>query len=44
MPDDTGAWDLIVTPWHLDEHIPDFPVPVSAGLAGALGARLTWPH
>ena len=32
MPDDTGAWDLIVTPWHLDEHIPDFPVPVSAAV------------
>ena len=29
MPDSTsGAWDLIVVPWHLDEHIPDFPVPV----------------
>ncbi|WHT22099.1 arginase family protein [Crossiella sp. CA-258035] len=25
-----GAWDLIVTPWHLDEHIPAFPVPVGA--------------
>ncbi len=23
-----GGWDLIVTPWHLDEHIPAFPVPV----------------
>ena len=31
MPDNsTGAWDVIVTPWHLDEHIPDFPVPVGA--------------
>ena len=29
MPDNaSGAWDLIVAPWHLDEHIPDFPVPV----------------
>ena len=29
MPDNTsGAWDLIVVPWHLDEHIPGFPVPV----------------
>jgi len=28
MPDNTsGAWDLIAVPWHLDEHIPDFPVP-----------------
>jgi arginase len=25
-----GAWDLIVTPWHLDEHIPAFPIPVTA--------------
>jgi arginase len=22
------SWDLIVSPWHLDEHIPDFPVPM----------------
>jgi arginase len=29
MPDNsTGTWDLITSPWHLDEHIPDFPVPV----------------
>ena len=30
MADHDGAdgWDLIVTPWHLDEHIPAFPVPV----------------
>jgi arginase len=29
MPDNTsGAWDLIASPWHLDEYIPDFPVPV----------------
>ena len=38
MPDNTsaspdpatppsGAWDLIAVPSHLDEHIPDFPVP-----------------
>src|SRR5215467_4643358 len=28
MPDNTSvAWDLIAVPWHLDEHIPDFPVP-----------------
>jgi arginase len=25
-----GAWDLIVTPWHLDEYIPAFPVPATA--------------
>lgn len=39
MPDNTsGAWDLITTPWHLDEHIPDFPVPV--GTAAAIGPPL----
>ena len=27
MADHSGGWDLIVTPWHLDEHIPAFPVP-----------------
>jgi arginase len=30
---DYGAgdgWDVIVTPWHLDEYIPDFPVPDGA--------------
>ena len=26
----SGTWDPIVTPWHLDEHIPAFPVPTSA--------------
>jgi arginase len=25
-----GGWDLIVAPWHLDEHIPAFPVPAGA--------------
>lgn len=24
-----GGWDLIVTPWHLDEYIPAFPIPAS---------------
>jgi len=39
MPDNTsGAWDLIVAPWHLDEHIPDFPVPV--GTAATIGLPL----
>ena len=34
MPDNaSGAWDLIVAPWHLDEHIPDFPVPVGPAAA-----------
>ena len=23
----TGNWDVIVAPWHLDEHIPAFPAP-----------------
>src|SRR5579859_354759 len=27
----SGRWDLIVAPWHLDEHIPAFPIP--AGVA-----------
>jgi arginase len=26
-PSRGDGWDLIVTPWHLDEHIPAFPVP-----------------
>ncbi len=26
----SGGWDLIVTPWHLDEHIPAFPIPANA--------------
>lgn len=25
-----GAWNLIVTPWHLDDHIPAFPIPAAA--------------
>jgi arginase len=33
-----GAWDLIVAPWHLDEHIPDFPVP--AGTVATIGQPL----
>jgi arginase len=44
-------WDLIVTPWHLDEHIPAFPVP--AGVteaicpdlpAGSVPGRMTLLH
>jgi arginase len=35
MPDN---WDLIAYPWHLDEHIPDFPVP--AGPVPAIGPPL----
>jgi arginase len=39
MPDNiNGARDLIVVPWHLDEHIPDFPVP--AGTAATIGPPL----
>ena len=39
MPDGTsGAWDLIAAPWHLDEHIPDFPVPV--GTVATIGPPL----
>ncbi|MEV7549383.1 arginase family protein [Amycolatopsis sp. NPDC089917] len=30
--DDT--WDLIVTPWHLDEHIPALPTPATATRVG----------
>lgn len=49
MPD--HSWDLIVTPWHLDEHIPDFPVPATATQvispalpAGAVPARMSLLH
>jgi len=43
MPDNTNsAWDLIVAPWHLDEHIPDFPVPVPVGTVAVVGPPL--PH
>ena len=65
MPDDTsassdpttppnGAWDLIAVPWHLDEHIPDFPVPVGTAATvspplpekgdGAVPSRMTALH
>jgi arginase len=26
----TSTWDTIVTPWHVDEHLPAFPIPASA--------------
>jgi arginase len=26
----SGGWDPIVTPWHLDEYIPAFPIPAGA--------------
>jgi arginase len=39
MPDNaSGSWDLVVAPWHLDEHIADFPVPV--GTVAAIGPPL----
>src|SRR5215470_3362872 len=39
MPGNTSSpWDLIVAPWHLDEHIPDFPVPV--GTVATIGPPL----
>lgn len=34
-----GDWDVIVSPWHLDEHLPEFPVP--AGPAETVGPPLT---
>src|SRR5690348_12521408 len=27
------TWELIVAPWHLDEHLQDFPVPAGAAAA-----------
>jgi arginase len=52
MPDNaSGAWDLIVAPWHLDEHIPDFPVPMGTAATinpllpdGATPGRMTVLH
>lgn len=46
-----GAWDLIVTPWHLDEYIPAFPIPAIATQvirpvlpAGPVPARMSLLH
>jgi arginase len=46
-----GGWDLIVTPWHLDEYIPAFPIPanvtetISPALpAGPTPGRMTLLH
>lgn len=46
-----GAWDPIVTPWHLDEHIPAFPIPATATEvlrpdlpAGPVAARMSRLH
>ncbi|WP_029112260.1 arginase family protein [Mycobacterium sp. URHB0044] len=51
MTDDSTSWDLIVAPWHLDEHIPAFPVPVGASetifptlLAESVPARMSLLH
>jgi hypothetical protein len=51
---DHGAadgWDVIVSPWHLDEHIPAFPVPVGAAETicpslpdGPVPSRMTLLH
>lgn len=45
------SWDPIVAPWHLDEHIPAFPIPVSATEttfpalpAGPVPARMSLLH
>jgi arginase len=45
------GWDLIVAPWHLDEHIPAFPVPAGAAETispslpdGAVPGRMTVLH
>ncbi|WP_370949802.1 arginase family protein [Amycolatopsis sp. cg5] len=29
-----GGWDVVVTPWHLDEYIPAFPIPADATEVG----------
>src|SRR5262245_51974773 len=49
--DTGGGWDLIVTPWHLDEHIPAFPIAATATQAirpalppGPVPARMSLLH
>jgi arginase len=52
MPGNTGGtWDLIASPWHLDEPIGDFPVPVGPVATigpplpdGAVPSRVTVLH
>jgi arginase len=46
-----GTWDPIVSPWHLDEHIPAFPIPAGATAtilpalpAGPVPARMSLLH
>ncbi|GAB3766798.1 arginase family protein [Microlunatus parietis] len=48
---DHGAWDLIVTPWHLDEHLSGFPIPATATEvvrpqlpSGSVPARMSLLH
>ena len=44
------TWELIVTPWHLDEDIPQFPIPATATAvipdlpAGTVPARMSLLH
>src|SRR5688572_22933938 len=45
------GWDLIISPWHLDEHIPAFPIPAGATEticpdlpAGPVPARMSLLH
>lgn len=47
----SGGWDLIATPWHLDEYIPAFPIPANvteticpALPAGPVPGRMTLLH
>lgn len=35
----SGGWDLIISPWHLGEHIPAFPIPASATERSARPSR-----
>ncbi|GIH07196.1 hypothetical protein Rhe02_52630 [Rhizocola hellebori] len=52
MADDrNGNWDVIAVPWHLDEHIPEFPIPANATETicpslpeGAVPARMALLH
>ena len=39
----SGGWDLIVSPWHLDEHIPAFPVPAGVTETIDPARLLPWP-
>lgn len=47
MPDsESTGWEVIAAPWHLDEPIPDFPVPVgtTATISPAVpaDAQINW--